>query len=88
MLLENSLSRFVGRNSSRQQEETEREYLLSGAARRDQNDALKSLTRESNSLGKSERMVDEMMRQGAETVQQLHEQRNTLKGAQRKTTQK
>ena len=28
--------------------------------------------------------VDEMMRQGAETVQQLHGQRSTLKGAQRK----
>ena len=61
-----------------------REYLLSGAARRDQNESLQSLTREGNSLRKSEQMVDEMMRQGAETVNQLHEQRNTLKGAQRK----
>jgi prefoldin subunit 5 len=61
-----------------------REYLLSGAARRDQDDALRSLSRESTSLHKSEQMVDEMMRQGAETVQQLHGQRSTLKGAQRK----
>lgn len=57
---------------------------MSGAARRDQNESLQSLTREGNSLRKSEQLVDEMMRQGAETVNQLHDQRNTLKGAQRK----
>lgn len=57
---------------------------MSGAARRDQNESLQTLTREGNSLRKSEQLVDEMMRQGAETVHQLHEQKNTLKGAQRK----
>ena len=40
-----------------------REHLLSGAARREQDENLQALTREGNSLQKSERMVDEMMQQ-------------------------
>ena len=60
------------------------EHLLSGAARREQNEAYQHLSRESNSLNKSEAMIDQMMNQGAETLKEMGEQRSKLKGAQRK----
>ena len=56
------------------------EYLLSGAARRDQNEAYQHLSREENSLGKSEAMIDQMMNQGSETLREMGEQRSKLKG--------
>lgn len=61
-----------------------REDLLSGRTRRDQNESLQSLMRETTSLNKSERMLDEMVQQGAGALQDLNKQRTTLKGAQRR----